>query len=104
MKFQKNKKHIVTTQIEHKCIFSICDYLTTLDYDITYVKPNKDGAVNAESIIEAMRPDTTLVSVMHVITSLVPLTLLHISGKPVLMQVFYFIVMRHRALTRLILM
>ncbi|WP_409439574.1 cysteine desulfurase family protein [Psychromonas sp. GE-S-Ul-11] len=60
------KKHIVTTQIEHKCIFSICDYLKTLGYEITYVKPNKLGIIEAETIKSAIRTDTVLVSVMHV--------------------------------------
>ena len=36
---QRDKKHIVTTQIEHKCVFSICDYLKSQGFEITYVKP-----------------------------------------------------------------
>lgn len=62
----KNKKHIVTTQIEHKCIFAICDYLKSLGYEITYVKPKHDGSICVDSIKKAIRPDTALVSVMHV--------------------------------------
>ncbi|NRB62248.1 MAG: cysteine desulfurase [Saprospiraceae bacterium] len=62
----KDKKHIVTTQIEHKCVFAICDYLESLGYEITYVKPNKDGIINVDSITKAIRADTALVSVMHV--------------------------------------
>ena len=61
-----NKKHIVTTQIEHKCIFAICDYLTSLEYEITFVKPNKDGIIDPADIKGAIREDTALVSVMHV--------------------------------------
>lgn len=62
----KDKKHIVTTQIEHKCIFAITEFLASQGYEITYVKPSKSGIVTAESIKEAIRPDTALVSVMHV--------------------------------------
>jgi cysteine desulfurase len=62
----KDKNHIVTTQIEHKCVFAICDYLTSVGYEVTYVKPNKDGIIEATSIADAIRPDTALVSVMHV--------------------------------------
>ncbi|MCF7519393.1 cysteine desulfurase family protein [Pseudoalteromonas sp. L21] len=62
----KNKKHIVTTQVEHKCIFAITEYLVTLGYEVTYVKPNSDGLITAQSIKETIRPDTALVSVMHV--------------------------------------
>lgn len=62
----QNKKHIVTTQIEHKCILAICNYLESLGYEITYVKPNKDGIIEGNAIVDAIRPDTALVSVMHV--------------------------------------
>jgi len=61
-----DKKHIVTTQIEHKCVFAICDYLKSLGYEITYVKPNKDGIIEVDSIKNVIRTDTALVSVMHV--------------------------------------
>ena len=60
------KNHIVTTQIEHKCIFSICDYLKYLNYDVTYVRPDKHGIISARSIEKAIRPETAFVSVMHV--------------------------------------
>jgi cysteine desulfurase len=62
----ENKKHIVTTQIEHKCMFAICEYLSSLGYETTYVKPDKYGIVSADSIIKEIRSDTALVSVMHV--------------------------------------
>jgi cysteine desulfurase len=60
------KKHIITTQIEHKCVFAICDYLKSLGYEVTYIKPNEDGIIEAASISKAIRKDTALVSVMHV--------------------------------------
>ena len=62
----EDKKHIVTTQIEHKCVFAICDYLKSIGYEITYVKPNKDGIIEADAVVNAIRSDTALVSVMHV--------------------------------------
>ncbi|TKB46340.1 cysteine desulfurase family protein [Thalassotalea mangrovi] len=64
--FPKDKKHIVTTQIEHKCMFAICSYLETLEFDVTYIAPNKSGVIEASKVKEALRPDTALVSVMHV--------------------------------------
>lgn len=60
------KKHIVTTQIEHKCIFAICDYLATLGYEFTYLKSDKFGIISPVAVSEALRQDTALVSVMHV--------------------------------------
>lgn len=62
----EEKKHIITTQIEHKCIFSICHYLQSLGYEITYLKPNKQGVVTSDSVKTAIKPETILVSIMHV--------------------------------------
>jgi cysteine desulfurase len=62
----KEKKHIITTQIEHKCVLSICHYLKSMGYEVTYLKPNRDGIIEADSVKTAIRPDTALVSVMHV--------------------------------------
>jgi len=61
-----DKKHIITSEIEHKCIFSICQYLESLGYEVTYIKPNKRGIVTAESVKKLIRPETILVSIMHV--------------------------------------
>ncbi|MFY8349114.1 cysteine desulfurase family protein [Pseudoalteromonas sp. SSM20] len=62
----ENKKHIVISAIEHKCIFSICDFLEKQGYEFTIVKPNLQGIIEPESIRDALREDTALVSVMHV--------------------------------------
>lgn len=62
----EDKKHIVTTQVEHKCTFAICDYFKSIGYEVTYVKPNKDGIIETDAVTNAIRPDTAFVSVMHV--------------------------------------
>ncbi|MCF6203440.1 MAG: cysteine desulfurase [Methylococcaceae bacterium] len=61
-----DKKHIITSQIEHKCIFSICHYLESLGYEITYIKPNKQGVISPEAVKNAITSETALVSIMHV--------------------------------------
>lgn len=61
-----DKKHIITSQIEHKCIHSLCKYLESIGYEVTYLKPNQQGNIEADKIKEAIRPDTALVSIMHV--------------------------------------
>ncbi|MGJ8674331.1 MAG: cysteine desulfurase family protein [Pseudoalteromonas sp.] len=61
----RTKKHIIVSQIEHKCIYSICDYLEKLGYEITQIKPNKNGLVTTKSVCEAMKANTALVSIMH---------------------------------------
>jgi len=63
----KDKKHIVTSQIEHKCVLAICNYLVKYHgYEVTYVKPNEDGIIHAKKVAKALKDDTALVSIMHV--------------------------------------
>src|SRR5690554_4603925 len=58
--------HIITSAIEHKCILEICAYLERLGCELTYLSPSKDGLILAGSVQEALKPNTVLVSVMHV--------------------------------------
>jgi len=60
------KTHIVTTQIEHKCVLSICGYLERQGFEISYLKPNQQGVIDAAMVEAAIQPNTALVSVMHV--------------------------------------
>jgi cysteine desulfurase len=60
------KRHIVSTAIEHKAVLEPIDYLTKHGFEVTLVKPEKDGAVTVDSVASALRTDTLLVSVMHV--------------------------------------
>ncbi|AUC86831.1 cysteine desulfurase [Alteromonas sp. MB-3u-76] len=63
----KHKKHIVTSQIEHKCVLAICNYLAKFHgYRISYVKPNADGVIQADELAKVLQDDTALVSIMHV--------------------------------------
>jgi len=62
----KNKTHIVTSKIEHKCILSVCNYLASQGYDITYISPKPDGSICPNDINNALRTNTALVSIMHV--------------------------------------
>jgi cysteine desulfurase len=60
------RKHIVATAIEHKAVLEPLEHLTANGFDVTLVRPGTDGAVKASAIAEVLRPDTLLVSVMHV--------------------------------------
>lgn len=60
-------KHIVTTAIEHDSILKACAYLESGGWQVTYVAPNPDTHhIAAQDIIDAVRDDTVLVSVMFV--------------------------------------
>jgi len=61
------KKHIVTTQTEHKCVLASCRRLEVEEgWEVTYLPVDKDGLINLEELEKAIRPDTAMVSVMHV--------------------------------------
>lgn len=56
--------HIITTAIEHSAVLEPCKALEREGYEITYLKPGKDGHVSVEALKAALRPDTVLVSMM----------------------------------------
>lgn len=61
------RKHIITTQIDHKCVLDSCRRLEDMGYDVTYLPVERStGLVNLEELEKAMRPDTLLCSVIHV--------------------------------------
>ena len=64
---RKNKgRHIITSSIEHKCILSVCNYLESEGFKVTYLEPNQHGVITPHIVSEAIQDDTILVSVSHV--------------------------------------
>ena len=61
---RKKGRHIITTNIEHHAILNSCEYLEKLGYDVTYLEVDGDGLISPEQVMDAIRPDTTLISVM----------------------------------------
>lgn len=64
----KNKgKHIITSTVEHDCVYNTIKHLQDNEgFDVTFIKPDKYGVINIDSVIESMRDDTILVSLMQV--------------------------------------
>jgi cysteine desulfurase len=62
----KRGKHIVTTAVEHHAVLHPMQKLEQRGFEVTYLEPDKEGFVSAESLAAALRPDTILVSVMMV--------------------------------------
>ena len=60
-----SRRHIVSTAIEHKAVLEPLEYLQRQGFEIDLVAPTSGGFVEAQSIIEKVRDDTLLVSVMH---------------------------------------
>jgi cysteine desulfurase len=61
----KNKKHIITSRIEHHAILDTCKWLQKNGYEITYIAVDSSGLVNPKDVENAIRPDTAIVSIMH---------------------------------------
>ncbi len=64
--YDKKGKHVVTSKIEHKAVLDSCRQLEREGYEVTYLDPSESGIISPESVASAIRPDTTLVSLMHV--------------------------------------
>ncbi len=63
---QKRGKHIVTCKTEHKAVLDSCRQLEREGYEVTYLDPMENGLVDLKVLEDALRDDTTLVSIMHV--------------------------------------
>jgi len=60
------KRHLVSSQIEHKAVLEPLSVLRRDGFTVTLVPPDAEGRVSAESILRAVREETLLVSLMHV--------------------------------------
>ncbi len=65
-KASPDKKHIITSVIEHPAILETCKDMGKNGYKIDYIDVNSDGIVKVEDIKNKISKDTLLVSVMHV--------------------------------------
>jgi cysteine desulfurase len=59
-------RHIVTVRTEHKAVLDPCRELERRGWQVSYLVPGGDGVLDPAQVADALRPDTVLVSVMHV--------------------------------------
>ena len=64
--YGKKGRHIVTCKTEHKAVLDSCRQLEREGFEVTYLDPEPNGLLDLNKLKAAMRPDTILVSVMHV--------------------------------------
>ena len=58
--------HAISTQIEHKAVLEPLAQLEKMGAEVTLLRPNPGGWVEPEAVREALRPNTKMVSIMHV--------------------------------------
>lgn len=63
---KRKGKHIITTAIEHSAVLEPLRALEGQGYEVTYLRPDRDGHISAADVEHALRPDTVLVSMMLV--------------------------------------
>jgi cysteine desulfurase len=65
--FYKSKgNHIITMKTEHKAVLDTCRQLEREGFEVSYLDPQSNGLLDINVLKEAIRPETILVSVMHV--------------------------------------
>ena len=60
-----NRRHIITTTVEHPAVLEVCRELERNGYKVTYIGVDRDGNLDVREFIQALSPNTLLVSIMH---------------------------------------
>jgi cysteine desulfurase len=64
--YQRKGRHLVTLQTEHRSVLDPLSALEREGFEVTYLVPREDGLLDLDGLVNALRPDTILVSIMHV--------------------------------------
>jgi cysteine desulfurase len=62
---QSRGRHIITSAVEHPAVLNPCRYLEGQGFEISYVGVDSTGLVDPQQVIDEVRPDTILISIMH---------------------------------------
>ena len=58
------RRHIITSKVEHPSVLEVCKSICKNGYDVTYLSVDSDGNLNIGELIDSIRPDTLLVTLM----------------------------------------
>ena len=64
--YARQGRHLITGKTEHKAVLDVCRRLERDGCAIAYLDPDPNGLIPPERVAAALRPDTVLVSLMHV--------------------------------------
>lgn len=64
IRLNPKKRHVITTQVEHSANIKYCKFLEAQGYEVTWLPVEPDGSLDIHLLVEAIRPDTAIVSIM----------------------------------------
>jgi len=64
--YRSRGRHVISSRTEHPAVLAACRQLEREGFEVAFLKPGADGIVEPGQVEEALRPDTILVSLMHV--------------------------------------
>lgn len=59
------RKHIITTSVEHPAVYEVCRNLERQGYEVTFLSVDEQGNLDMTQYVQSLRPDTLLVTIMH---------------------------------------
>lgn len=59
-----DKRHIITTRVEHEAVRNLCEHLSEIGCQVTWLEVDREGQLDLDDLRRALRPDTGIVSVM----------------------------------------
>lgn len=60
-----DKKHIITTKVEHSAVLNLCKYLETTGYRVTYLGVDSEGMIDVNELKSSIDQDTAVISIMY---------------------------------------
>lgn len=65
MSANPDRRHIITSSVEHPAVFEVCKDLQRQGYEVTFLPVDQSGLIAVSDFVQVLRPDTALVTLMH---------------------------------------
>ena len=59
------RRHVVTTKVEHPAVLNVCKYFAKQGYEVTELGVNNDGMIDLDELRDSIKDTTAIVSIMH---------------------------------------